>query len=171
MCIVHKYSQCYSLWYAGIHRIPTRKGQGLPYTHLYPLKKVRRYVTTSLWQNFHMFIHKFTPSVLRSKHWLYRAVFLLMTSAIALLFRFQLTGRGHPKNAPLLRVATKAYHLHVFYAHLNIQKSLKHSNTGRGKTQMSTQRAVNINLSERKSWERNRMCWMHCLLKWSRLIY
>ncbi len=38
-------------------------------------------------------------------------------------------------------------------------------------TQMSTQRAVNINLSECKSWERNRKCWIYCLLKWSRLIY
>ncbi len=33
-------------------------------------------------------------------------------------------------DGPLLRVVTKAYHLHVFFslANLNIQKSLKHSN-------------------------------------------
>ncbi len=51
--------------------------------------------------------------------------------------RSQLTGWGQPKNTlrtadgPLLRVVTKAYHLHMFLslANLNIQKSLKHSDT------------------------------------------
>ncbi len=41
---------------------------------------------------------------------------------------------------PLLLVVTKAYHLHVFLslANLNIQKSLKHSNTRRGKAELNT---------------------------------
>ncbi len=40
----------------------------------------------------------------------------------------------------MLRVVTKADHLHVFLslANLNIQKSLKHSNTRRGYAQLST---------------------------------
>ncbi len=107
--------------------IPTRKGQGLPYAQLYPHKKAWWYVTASFWQNFHTFIHKLT--VLRSKHWLYHAVFLLMISAIAQHFRFQLTGRGHPKNAPLLRLDTKAYNLHVFlcpFIHPKEFKAFKH---------------------------------------------
>ncbi len=42
-------------------------------------------------------------------------------------------------DGPLLRFIKKAYHLHVFLslANLNIQKSLKHSNTRRGKAQTS----------------------------------
>ncbi len=66
--------------------------------------------------------------------------------------RSQPTGRGQPKktfrtvDGPLLHVVTKDYHLHVFLSlsNLNIKKSLKHSNTSRGKAELSTgaQRAV-----------------------------
>ncbi len=43
-------------------------------------------------------------------------------------------------DGPLLCIVTKAYQLHVFLslANLNIQKSLKHSNTRRGKAELST---------------------------------
>ncbi len=58
--------------------------------------------------------------------------------------RSQTTGWGQPKkmlrtvDGPLLHVVTKAYHLHLSLANLKIQKSLKHSNTRRGKAQLST---------------------------------
>ncbi len=96
---------------------------------VYPLAKFKntRYVTTSLWQNFHTFIHKFTPSMLRLKHWLFENHAVSVDDqCYCETLSFKLTGWGHPKNAPLLRVATKAYHLHAFLclAHLNIQKSL-----------------------------------------------
>ncbi len=60
--------------------------------------------------------------------------------------RSQPNGWGQPKktvrtvDGPLLHIVTKAYQLHVFLslANLNIQKSLKHSNTRSGKAQLST---------------------------------
>ncbi len=49
-------------------------------------------------------------------------------------------------DGPLLSVITKAYHLHVFLslANLNIQKSLKHSNTRLRKAQMSTRAPCSV---------------------------
>ncbi len=59
-------------------------------------------------------------------------------------------GWGQPKkmlrtvDGPLLRVVTKAYHLHMFLslANLNIQKSLKHSNTDARKNSTEYSRTV-----------------------------
>ncbi len=66
--------------------------------------------------------------------------------------RFQLTGWGRPKkmlwtvDRPLLLVVTMAYHLHKFFslANLNIQKSLKHSNTRRVKAELSTRAPCSV---------------------------
>ncbi len=68
-------------------------------------------------------------------------------------------GWGQPKkmlrtvDGPLLRVVTKAYHLHMFLslANLNIQKSLKHSNTRRGKTQLSTRAPCSVRMQRAAS--------------------
>ncbi len=59
-------------------------------------------------------------------------------------------------DGPLLRVVTKAYHLHVFLslANLNIQKSLKHSNTRRGKAQMSPRAPCSVQ-TQRDSMDSN----------------
>ncbi len=49
-------------------------------------------------------------------------------------------------DGPLLRFIKKAYHLHVFLslANLNIQKSLKHSKTRRGKAQTSARAPCSV---------------------------
>ncbi len=49
-------------------------------------------------------------------------------------------------DGPLLNVVTKAYHLHVFLSlsSLNIQTSLKHSNTRLRKAQMSTRAPCSV---------------------------
>ncbi len=51
----------------------------------------------------------------------------------------QLNRRLRTVDRPLLRVVMKAYHLHMFLSlgNLNIQKSLKHSNTRRVKAELS----------------------------------
>ncbi len=74
--------------------------------------------------------------------------------------RSQPIGWGQPKktlrkvDGKLLRVVTRAYHLHVFLslANLNIQKSLKHSNKRRGKAQISIRAVFSAYTESRVSW-------------------